>query len=91
MPQRNGLISQLGRKCPRFHNHFSAAQKWVKAGYWYSGSDFPISDINSALFTHLICAFANVNSSTYELSIPPNSEQNFSIFTASSSARTLQL
>ncbi|KAJ6435691.1 hypothetical protein OIU84_000824 [Salix udensis] len=63
-------------------NHFSAAQKWVKAGYWYSGSDFPISDINSALFTHLICAFANVNSSTYELSIPSNSEQNFSIFTS---------
>ncbi|KAB5514544.1 hypothetical protein DKX38_028450 [Salix brachista] len=62
-------------------NHFSAAQKWVKAGYWYSGSDFPISDINSALFTHLICAFANVNSSTYELSIPSNFEQNFSIFT----------
>ncbi|KAJ6673359.1 hypothetical protein OIU85_012367 [Salix viminalis] len=66
--QRSGLISQLGRMCPRFHvyqapgtplcisfpnlmairktiilfflftflssqNHFSAAQKWVKAGY----------------------------------------------------------
>ncbi|KAB5514541.1 hypothetical protein DKX38_028447 [Salix brachista] len=62
-------------------NHCSAAQKWVKAGYWYSGSDFPISDINSALFTHLICAFANVNSSTYELSIPSNFEQSFSIFT----------
>ncbi|KAJ6435682.1 hypothetical protein OIU84_000817 [Salix udensis] len=116
MPQRSGLISQLGRMCPRFHvyqapgtplcisfpnlmairktiilfflftllssqNHCSVAQKWVKAGYWYSGSDFPISDINSALFTHLICAFANVNSSTYELSIPSNYEQSFSIFT----------
>ncbi|KAF9662787.1 hypothetical protein SADUNF_Sadunf18G0090700 [Salix dunnii] len=57
------------------------AQNWVKAGYWYCGSDFPISDINSALFTHLICAFANINSSTYELSIPSNFEQSFSIFT----------
>jgi GH18 family chitinase len=62
-------------------NRCSVAQKWIKAGYWYGGSGFPIPDINSALFTHLICAFANVNSSTYELSIPSDFQQNFSIFT----------
>ena len=40
----------------------SKTQTWIKAGYWFSGSEFPISDINSALFTHLICAFADVKS-----------------------------
>ncbi|KAL5772802.1 hypothetical protein ACOSP7_012420 [Xanthoceras sorbifolium] len=56
---------------------FSASQTWIKAGYWYAGSEFPISDINSALFTHLICAFANVDSSTYHLSIPSSANQQY--------------
>ena len=59
----------------------SKAQTWIKAGYWFSGSEFPISDINSALFTHLICAFADVNSSSYELSVSSTDEQYFSAFT----------
>ena len=59
----------------------SNAQAWIKAGYWFSGSEFPISDINSALFTHLICAFAGVNSSSYELSVSSTNEQYFSNFT----------
>ncbi|XP_031280410.1 cysteine-rich receptor-like protein kinase 7 isoform X2 [Pistacia vera] len=59
---------------------FSISQSWIKAGNWYAGSDFPISEINSALFTHLICAFANVDSSTYQLSIPSANEQYFSSF-----------
>ncbi|XP_031386647.1 uncharacterized protein LOC116200094 isoform X3 [Punica granatum] len=54
---------------------------WIKAGYWYAGSESPIPDINSALFTHLICAFAAVNTSTFELSIPPSALQYFSTFT----------
>ncbi|KAB1211848.1 hypothetical protein CJ030_MR5G010023 [Morella rubra] len=64
------------------HLHHSDTQNWIKAGYWYAGSESPIPDINSALFTHLICGFANVNSSTYQLSIPLADEQYFSIFTA---------
>ncbi|KAM6553153.1 hypothetical protein CsatB_013915 [Cannabis sativa] len=60
---------------------YSKAQSWVRAGYWFSGSEFPISDINSELFTHLICAFADVNSSSYELSISSSNEQLFSTFT----------
>ncbi|KAL7221951.1 hypothetical protein ACSBR1_023814 [Camellia fascicularis] len=56
-------------------------QPWIQAGYWFSGSGFPISDINSALFTHLICAFAGLNSSTYELSISSSDSQLFSNFT----------
>jgi GH18 family chitinase len=60
----------------------STAQTWIKAGYWYSSSGFPISDINSALFTHLICAFAELNSSSSELSISSSDEQYFSTFTS---------
>lgn len=60
---------------------FSAAQNWIKAAYWLTGSEFPISDINSALFTHLICAFAEVDSSTFQLSVPFASQEYFSNFT----------
>jgi GH18 family chitinase len=59
----------------------STAQTWIKGGYWYSGSGFPISDINSALFSHLIFAFAGLNSSSYQLSISSSDEPNFSTFT----------
>ena len=62
--------------------HFSEAETWVKAGYWYANGEFPIQYINSALFTHLSCAFAEVNTSTYELFIPSVSEQYFSNFTS---------
>ncbi|KAI9125843.1 hypothetical protein K1719_003261 [Acacia pycnantha] len=63
------------------HFHSSTSQSWIKAGYWYVGSETPIPDINSALFTHLICAFASVNPSTYEISIAKSDQQDFSIFT----------
>ncbi|KAB2618778.1 cysteine-rich receptor-like protein kinase 19 [Pyrus ussuriensis x Pyrus communis] len=61
----------------------SEAQSWIKAAYWYSGSEFPISDINSPLFTHLIYAYTDVNSSSYELSSFSSdpSEQYYSTFT----------
>ncbi|KAM2843335.1 hypothetical protein COP1_026057 [Malus domestica] len=59
----------------------SSAQSWIRAGYWYAGSESPIPEINSALFTHLICGFAEVNSSTYQLSIPSAHVQYFSSFT----------
>ncbi|XP_068334223.1 putative cysteine-rich receptor-like protein kinase 20 [Pyrus communis] len=58
----------------------SEAQSWIKAAYWYSGSEFPISDINSPLFTHLIYAYTDVNSSSYELS-SSSPEQYYSTFT----------
>jgi GH18 family chitinase len=59
----------------------STAQSWVKGGYFYSGGETVVSDINSKLFTHLLCAFAYVNSSTYHLSINSSTEQQFSTFT----------
>nr|KJB07568.1 hypothetical protein B456_001G030200 [Gossypium raimondii] len=59
----------------------SRAQTWIQAGYWYSGTEFPIADINSSLFTHLICAFANINASSYQLSVSSSDDQYFSTFT----------
>lgn len=61
--------------------HPSEAQTWVKAGYWFSGTNFPLSDINSSLFTHLFCAFAGINSSRYELSISSEDDKYFPVFT----------
>ena len=59
----------------------SSSQTWIKAGYWYSTGPLPISDINSALFTHVFCAFAYVNSTSYQLLINSSNEQPFSNFT----------
>ena len=59
----------------------STAQTWINAGYWFSCSGFPIADINSALFSHLICAFAGLNSSSYELSASSSDEPYFSTVT----------
>ncbi|OMO57890.1 hypothetical protein CCACVL1_25655 [Corchorus capsularis] len=59
----------------------SEAQNWVQAGYWISNGELPKKDINSALFTHLLCGFADVNSSTYQLFVPSASEPYFSNFT----------
>ncbi|KAJ0031560.1 hypothetical protein Pint_14632 [Pistacia integerrima] len=62
-------------------NQPAKSQVWVKVGYWYKGTSFAASEINSALFTHLLCAFADLNSTSYELSIPPSNENKFSTFT----------
>ncbi|KAK9697750.1 hypothetical protein RND81_08G058900 [Saponaria officinalis] len=45
------------------------AQTAVKAGYWFPDSGIAASDIDSTLFTHLFCAFANLNPTTNQLSI----------------------
>ncbi|XP_038699715.1 class V chitinase-like [Tripterygium wilfordii] len=63
-----------------FQFHISAAQSWVRSGYWLAGSGFPATQINAALFTHLICGFAEVDNSTYQLFIPSNYAQNFTTF-----------
>jgi hypothetical protein len=58
------------------HLNPSTAQTWINAGYWFSGSGFPIADTNSALF----CRY-KVNSSSYELSASSSDEPYFSTFT----------
>ncbi|GMY35682.1 receptor-like serine/threonine-protein kinase SD1-6 [Fagus crenata] len=62
-------------------SYCATPQSWIKAGYYYSGSETVISEINSKLFTHLLCAFAYINSSTYHLSINSSTEHKFSTFT----------
>ncbi|KAF8033796.1 hypothetical protein BT93_C0146 [Corymbia citriodora subsp. variegata] len=60
----------------------SEAQTWVKSGYFYTGNDFPVSDIDSSLFSSLICAFAYIDSSTHQVSVNSSTEQIFSTFTS---------
>lgn len=54
---------------------------WVKAGYYYSGSEISASDIKATLFTHLLCAFAFINPTTYNVFINSSEEHKFSTFT----------
>ncbi|KAK9275344.1 hypothetical protein L1049_022608 [Liquidambar formosana] len=61
--------------------HHSNAQSWIKSGYWQTASALAAHDINSALFTHLICGFAGIDNSTYHLSIPSSDVPLFSNFT----------
>ncbi|KAK9269184.1 hypothetical protein L1049_000953 [Liquidambar formosana] len=63
-----------------FSQKCSSAQTWIRSGYWTPSSEYPISKINSTLFTHLICGFAELNSS-YGLSFFSYDQQYFSAFT----------
>ncbi|XP_044488839.1 cysteine-rich receptor-like protein kinase 10 [Mangifera indica] len=59
-----------------------AQTNWVRVGYyWYSIYKFPVSEIDSSLFTHIICAHTAVNSSSYQLSLSSAEEENLSTFT----------
>ncbi|KAF7849774.1 hypothetical protein BT93_L0293 [Corymbia citriodora subsp. variegata] len=60
----------------------SGAQTWVKSGYFYAGSEIPVSGIDSSLFSSLICAFAFIDSSTHQVSVNSSTEQIFSTFTS---------
>ncbi|KAK2411852.1 cysteine-rich receptor protein kinase [Trifolium repens] len=63
------------------HSIAADATSWIKAGYYYSGSEISASDIKSTLFTHLLCAFAFINSTNYNIFINSSEEHKFSIFT----------
>ncbi|XP_031274683.1 class V chitinase-like [Pistacia vera] len=54
----------------------------VRIGYyWYSKLDLPAANINFSLFTHIICAFARINSTSYQLFLSPDEEKVFSNLT----------
>ncbi|KAI4335593.1 hypothetical protein L6164_014227 [Bauhinia variegata] len=78
----NKLLGYSVFQNPEFRD-LSSTPDFVKAGYSYAGSETdPLTDINSALFTHLLCGFANVNDSTNQLFIPnATDKQQFSEFT----------
>ncbi|KNA05752.1 hypothetical protein SOVF_187520 [Spinacia oleracea] len=49
------------------HFEFSSA---VKGGYWSPDNGMEASDIDSTLFTHLFCAFANFDKQTNQITVP---------------------
>ncbi|TYG59991.1 hypothetical protein ES288_D07G031200v1 [Gossypium darwinii] len=61
--------------------HFSAGQNVVRAAYWSADSGFPVPDIDSTLFTHLFCAFADIDSQTNQVTVSSASQARFSTFT----------
>lgn len=62
--------------------HSSVAQSGgMKGIYWFSGSEFPVSDIDSTLFTHLFCAFADLDPNTFQVTISSSNSANFKTFT----------
>ncbi|XP_030546711.1 G-type lectin S-receptor-like serine/threonine-protein kinase At1g67520 isoform X2 [Rhodamnia argentea] len=54
----------------------------VKGGYWFLGSGITASDIDSTLFTHLFCAFADLDASTNQVVISSSNAQSFATFTS---------
>ncbi|XP_062010803.1 class V chitinase-like [Rosa rugosa] len=64
------------------HLNVSTAQTTVvKAAYWFPYSGKEVSAINSTLFTHLFCAFADLNLTTYQVTISSEVSPQFSSFT----------
>ncbi|TXG60752.1 hypothetical protein EZV62_012115 [Acer yangbiense] len=63
------------------HLQFSTAQNVVKSAYWFSGSEYPVADIDSTLFTHLFCAFADLNSQNNQVTVSSANQARFSTFT----------
>ena len=60
---------------------FSAGQAEVKAAYWFPGTGLSVSGIDSTLFTHLFCAFADLDQTTYQVTISSSNSAQFSTFT----------
>lgn len=59
----------------------SAGQTAVKGAYWYWDSGLPASSIDSTLFTHLFCAFADLDPNTYQVTVSSSNSAQFSSFT----------
>ncbi|KAK9175686.1 hypothetical protein WN944_027693 [Citrus x changshan-huyou] len=56
--------------------HPAKAKPWIRIGYLDSSEVSTISGINYDLFTHLICSYADINSTTYQLSLSLPSDEN---------------
>ncbi|XP_048133369.1 class V chitinase-like [Rhodamnia argentea] len=54
----------------------------VKGGYWFPDSGINASDIDSTLFTHLFCAFADLDASTNQVVISRSKARSFAAFTS---------
>ncbi|NP_001312658.1 G-type lectin S-receptor-like serine/threonine-protein kinase At1g11330 precursor [Nicotiana tabacum] len=58
----------------------SDATAWIKSGFWYAGSEFPVPEIPSTMFTHIHFAFAYINASSFELYVSHSDEPYISTF-----------
>ncbi|KAK4712778.1 hypothetical protein R3W88_018685 [Solanum pinnatisectum] len=59
----------------------SDTTSWIKSGFWYAGSVFPIPEIPSTMYTHLHVAFAYINTSNFEVYINNSDEPYIATFT----------
>ncbi|XP_028783385.1 class V chitinase-like [Neltuma alba] len=53
----------------------------IKGGYWYSDSGLATSEIESSHYTHLFCAFADLDPNTNRVTIASSRVSQFSSFT----------
>ncbi|XP_028760836.1 class V chitinase-like [Neltuma alba] len=60
---------------------FSSSQSVIKGGYWNSESGLAASDIEASYFTHLFCAFADLDPDTNTVTIASSTASQFSSFT----------
>ncbi|XP_028783390.1 class V chitinase-like [Neltuma alba] len=60
---------------------FSSSQSVIKGGYWNSESGLAASDIEASYFTHLFCAFADLDPNTNTVTIASSKASQFSSFT----------
>ncbi|CAI0421061.1 unnamed protein product [Linum tenue] len=58
------------------------ARELIRGGYWIVSNFESPESLNSTFYTHLICGYATINSSTHRISIDPSDEQHFANFTA---------
>ncbi|VVB12372.1 unnamed protein product [Arabis nemorensis] len=56
-------------------------QSAVKASYWFPSPDFPATEIDSSLFTHLFCTFADLDSESNQITIAQWNQSEFHSFT----------
>ncbi|XP_055822864.1 class V chitinase-like [Solanum dulcamara] len=59
----------------------------VKGGYWFRDSGLSSNNIDSTYFTHLFCAFADLNPQTNQLIISPENQDSFRQFTSTVTRR----
>ncbi|XP_027332846.1 class V chitinase-like [Abrus precatorius] len=64
-----------------FQPSFSSGQATVKGGYWFSDAGPAVSDIDPTYFTHLFCAFADLDTNTNKVTISSSNAPLFSTFT----------
>lgn len=66
---------------------FPSSKAAIKGGYWYSDSGLAVSNINPSHFTHLFCAFADLDYNTNQVTISTSNAAPFSTFTQTLQAK----